>query len=585
MKTGMILLPVILTILAANGNAEAGASLTGTVRDPQGRPVSGTAVTLSSLTGAAGGATTSDAAGVYRFTGLPEGDYLLRAEAPGLAIFLAGGIHLSATREIVLELAGVREKVVVTASSTSQLPEEVSKAIAVIDQANSDARGDAAVADAVALAPGVRVQTLGGPGAFATIQIRGLRTEDTAVLVDGLRLRDASATQADASGLIEDLLLTDASRIEVMRGSGSSLYGTNAIGGVVNVITDEGGGRTRGSLLLEGGSLGLMRARAGSLPEDSTTTGFSRSSLGLAETDVTSGVGGDAPFRNASAQGRLTFHLWPSVRLIARFYAADSFSKVLGEPALLGNPSGNGIVNAIPLPSTLVRLYQDGTPLGEINTGNATFIQAPDDPDYTRASRFVSGALILDGQASPSLDYSVSYQLVSNGRRYGDGPAGVVYQPSSSTRSLYDGRIQTVDAQAHYRPGRWNLLSGGYEFESETYANDNTQQYIPAAASSTDVTQQSQSVFAQDQVKLFRDSLQISLAGRAQFFTLDSPAFLPIASSPYQGITFPSPSPAYTGDASVAYFLRASGTKLHAHAGRGYRAPSLFERFGTEADS
>src|SRR6201999_759712 len=118
--------------------------------------------------------------------------------------------------------------------------------------------------------------------------------EDTAVLVDGLRLRDASATQADASGLIEDLLFTDASRVEVLRGSGSSLYGTNAIGGVVNVITDEGGGRTRGSVLLEGGSLGTFRGRV------QLSGGFLRDrieySLGLADTDVTSGVGGAGPF-------------------------------------------------------------------------------------------------------------------------------------------------------------------------------------------------------------------------------------------------------------------------------------------------
>ena len=152
--------------------------------------------------------------------------------------------------------------------------------------------------------------------------------------------------------MIEDLLFTDANRVEVMRGSGSSLYGTNAIGGVINVITDEGGGRTRGSLLLEGGSLGAFRGRA------QFSGGFRNDriqySLGVAETDVTSGVGGDAPFRNTSTQGRVTFHLSPSIRLTARLYAADSFSKVLGEPDILGTPSGLGIVNAIPLSPALI---------------------------------------------------------------------------------------------------------------------------------------------------------------------------------------------------------------------------------------
>jgi iron complex outermembrane receptor protein len=434
----------------------------------------------------------------------------------------------------------------------------------------------------VTLTPGVRVQQLGGPGAYTTIQIRGLRVEDTAVLVDGLRLRDASATQADASGLIEDLLSTDTNQVEVMRGSGSSLYGTNAIGGVVNIITGEGGGRTRGSLLLEGGSLGAFRGRAqlaGEFRNDQI-----QYSLGVAETDVTSGVGGDAPYRNASLQSRVTFHLSPSVRLTARLYTADAFGKVLGQPDLLGNPSGLGIVNASALSPALVKLFQNGAPLSQLQTGNATFIPATDDPDSTRASRFVSAALILNGQASPNLDYSLSYQLVSAGRRYGNGPAGVDYQPAGSTRALYDGRIQTVDAQMHYHLGRFNLLSAGYEFERESFANDNTDQSNPAAASAVNVTQLSHSVFAQDQMQFFGDRLQISAAFRAQFFTLDSPLFTPLAAAPYQGIGFPSPTPAYTGDSSVAYFARKTGTKLRGHIGRGYRAPSLFERFGAGYD-
>jgi vitamin B12 transporter len=559
-----ILLYSLLCLTPATTLAESGASLQGMVKDPQGRPVAGTTLTLFSRTGAAGGATTSDSAGVYHFEGLPPGDYLLRAEAPGFAQALIENIHLNEgaaeTRGVNMSIAQAHEQVVVTASSTPQAPEHVSKAVSVIDQSDADARDASSLSDAVALAPGVRVQQLGGPGAFTTIQIRGLRTEDTAVLVDGLRLRDASATQADASGLIEDLLMTDASSVEVMRGSGSSLYGTNAIGGVINVITDQGGGRTRGGVLLEGGSLGTFRGRAqlaGGFLSDRI-----QYSLGFTDTYVADGVGGDAPFRDLSTQSSVTFHLSPSIRLTARLFGADTFSKVLGEPNILGSPTGLGIVEAT----------------------SATFTPAPDNPDSTRAARFVTAALILNGAASPSLDYSLSYQLVSNGRRYGDGPAGVGYQPTSSTRSLYDGRIQTVNAQVHYRLGRFNLLSGGYEFERENYANDNTQQYVPAAASATDVTQFSHSVFVQDQAQFFGDRLQISGAFRAQFFTLQTPVFSPLASAPYQGIAFPSPTPAYTGDGSAAYFFNKSGTKLRAHVGRGYRAPSLFERFGVGYD-
>ena len=85
-------------------------------------------------------------------------------------------------------------------------------------------------------------------------------------------------------------------------------------------------------------------------------------------------------------------------------------------------------------------------------------------------------------------------------------------------------------------------------------------------------------------MRFLGDRLQISGAFRAQFFALDIPIFTPSASAPYQGIGFAAPAPAYTGDSSAAYFLRKSGTKLRAHVGRGYRAPSLFERFGAGFD-
>ena len=582
----MIVRIALFAVLVTAANAESGATLAGIVKDPQGRAVPAASLTLVSRSASVSSAATSDSHGEYRFHGLPEGDYLVRAESPGFAPFVAEDIHLAAgaaeTRDVVLQLAGVREQVVVTASSTPQAPEEVSKAITVIDRTDAEARDNSALGDVVDLAPSVRVQQLGGTGAFTTIQVRGMRDADTAVLVDGLRLRDVSATQGDASGLIEDLLFTDATRVEVMRGSGSSLYGTNAIGGIVNVITDEGGGRTRGSVSLEGGSLDTFRGRAKLAGE--WKGGRIQYSFGVAETDVTAGLGGDQPFRDTNTQGRVTFHLSPTLQLVARIFAGNSFGKVLGEADVIGNATGVGIVNAVPLAPAQLNLYQTGVPISQLNGGNATFIPAPDDPDYTRASRFLTGALILTGQPSTKLDYSVSYQAVANSRRYGDGPAGVGYQPDGSTRSLYDGRIQTVNAHINYHLGSFNLLTAGYEFESENYANDNTDLSDSLAASATNVTQLSHTVFAQDQARFFGDRLQISGAVRAQFFALDTPVFSPLASAPYQDTAFPSPPAAYTGDGSIAYFFRKSATKLRAHVGRGYRAPSLFERFGAGYD-
>lgn len=541
-----------------------GASLSGTIKDPHGAAVPNATITLLSRTGAGDITTASDASGKYAFEHVAEGDYILRADATGFATFLAQNVHLASapqSLDVALQVAGLHQEVVVTASSTPQTPEMISKEISVIDAAEAETRNAFALTDVVELTPGVRVEQLGGAGAYSAIRIRGMRDQDTAVLVDGLRLRDASATQADASGLIENLLFTNANRVEILEGSGSSLYGTNAIGGVVNIITDEGGGRTHGSVLAEGGSLGTFRGRAqlgGGFEHDRI-----QYSAGLSDVNVVNGVDGDSPFRDVSAQGRVTFHFSPAFRLTARLFAADSFTKPKTSPSTFGALPPTGIIDAVPL---------------------GTFVPSPDNPDATLAARFISGALILNGQVSPHLEYSASYQVLSNSRRYGDGPAGVDFQPLGSTRSLYDGRIQTANAQVNYHAG-FNLLTAGYEFESENYANDNTDASNAAATSGVNITQRSNTMFVQDQVHLFGDRLQLSGAFRAQYFMLDRPIFAPLATAPFQDASFPSPPAAYTGDGSAAYFFRKTGTKIRGHVGRGYRAPSLFERFGTGYDA
>ena len=539
-------------------------SVSGSVKDPQGRPVVSAAVSLFSRTSSAMLTTTSDAQGAYRFDAVAAGEYLLRAEAPGFAVYLEERLHVDSavTREIALQLAGVREQVVVTAAGTSQASDEVSKSVTVVDRTEAEQRDVFALSSAVELAPAVRVQTLGGPVQEASIHIRGMRDIDTAVVVDGMRLRDAATLHGDATGLIEDLLFVDAGRVEVLNGAASSLYGTSAIGGVVNIVTDEGGGRTRGSVLTEGGSLGTMRGRAqvaGGALNDRL-----QYSVGLAYVNVTEGVDGDDPYRDTSAQGSVSYRLSNTLVLRARLFGGDSFGKNNSSPLQMGVLPASGIVNAVPF---------------------LTFLPGPDDPDSTRAGRFLNGALTLEGQPLAKLNYSLSFQTLDSSRRYGDGPAGTGYQPLGNQRSVYDGRIQTVNAQLHYQPSAAHLLTAGYEFESENYAFDFTDASDPGAASAVNATQKSHSLFVQDQTRWFGGRLLITGGFRAQYFSLDRPELLPLESAPYQGVAINSPPAAYTGDGSVAYFFRRTNTKLRGHVGRGYRVPSLYERFGSGFDS
>jgi iron complex outermembrane receptor protein len=181
---------------------------------------------------------------------------------------------------------------------------------------------------------------------------------------------------------------------------------------------------------------------------------------------------------------------------------------------------------------------------------------------------------------SESFGYSLAYHGLISDRTFKDGPQGVSFEPSRETLSEFDGRIHTFYALADFELGSWNFVTAGYELESETFINSSFPAN-PTENASVDVTQSSNTFYIQDQLSFLEGSLQISGAFRAQFFSLDDPIFSPVENAPYAGVQVEDPPRALTGDGSVAYFFRSSGTKLRAHVGNAYRAPSLFERFGT----
>ena len=574
------LLPILLS-LALAAAAAAPTDISVRVTDSHQAAVPGATVTLISSDDVRR-KVTADAIGSVRFTAVTAGQYFVQAEAAGFdasaprSIDLKGDGNMDVT--LSLGVAQVHSSIVVTASGTSQSTDELSKALTVVDVSAISLRDDRSVGEALVDVPGLRVQQLGGPGSTTYFKVRGLRNTDTAVLVDGLRLRDAAGTQADASGVLQDLVITDTSRIEVLRGTGSSLYGTDATGGVVNIVTDEGGGRTRGSVGVEGGSLGSVRGTAhlaGGLLQDRFQYSF-----GVTHWNVMSGVDGDSPARNTSGQGQATYRLSKIASISARIYAGDSFSFVRLTPRSVGVLPKTGIIDAIPVDLSEEHRYEAGTPLAQLVLGSATYLPAADNPDSTRAGRFFTGALRFSLHPSEKLGFTAQYQDLSTTRNYGDGPAGPGSQPAGNNLSRYVGRIQTANARMDASVGRFQHFDAGYEFEDEDFQN----RLLPPPPSGsffTDVSQRSNSIFAQDQIRLADGRLLFSAGYRAQFFSLHQPLFEPVSGAPFAGRTFTAPPTAQTGDVSAAYSIRRTGTKIRTHAGRGYRAPSLYERFGT----
>ena len=563
-----VILISILLVLASVGAIQAqtaGGAISGYIKDPQGANVPGATVRLYGRDRTFSLVTVTDANGAYSFKNLAPGEYLVEAEAKGFAVAPAQTLNVERGKETTLsttlELSGLRSTVVITASDTPQTVDEVSKALTVVRDQEIDERDELAIPEALRVVPGLRVQQLGGPGSLTSIKTRGLPSEDTAVLIDGIRFRDVAAPQGDASGFLEDLIVTDVGRVEVLRGSGSSLYGSNAVGGVVNIVTDEGGGPVHGSVLGEGGGLGLFRTRA-------QVAGGARHnrivySGGFSFFNVTRGLDDQDEARTTSGQGRILFRLSPTATLSGRIYTAKSRLQLNNNPEGLGTLPPTGIIEAIPF---------------------STFIPDVNDPDNFREANFFNGAITLTQRPTEAFGYTINYQGLVTNRSGINGPLGVGFQPfGGTTRSDFDARVHTLNARVDLRAGHFNYITGGYEFESESFANPSFQ-VNPADNSDVDVSQRSHSFFVQDQLRFLDDRLQISAAFRTQLFRLQQPVFTPAASAPYTGITFQSPPTAYTGDGSIAYTF-ATGTKLRGHIGNGYRAPSLFERFGTAFDS
>ncbi|MCL4759819.1 MAG: TonB-dependent receptor [Rhodocyclaceae bacterium] len=126
--------------------------------------------------------------------------------------------------------------VVVTATRQKQRADEVIASIEVIDRETIERAGQSSLVDLLQSLTGVRIATSGGPGANASMFLRGAESRHTLLLVDGLRVGSATSGQAT----LEAIPLAMVERIEILRGPASALYGSEAIGGVIQIFTRRG---------------------------------------------------------------------------------------------------------------------------------------------------------------------------------------------------------------------------------------------------------------------------------------------------------------------------------------------------------
>ncbi len=148
---------------------------------------------------------------------------------------------------------------IVSSATRTPLPvEQIPAGVSVVDRQDIETRGYASLTDALSALPGMHVVQQGGPGGVSSVFMRGANSNHVLVLRDGFPINDPSASNGLFNFGTETL--ADIERIEVIRGPMSSLYGSGAIGGVVNLISRRGNGTPRLQAEVTGG---IPRAFAG----------------------------------------------------------------------------------------------------------------------------------------------------------------------------------------------------------------------------------------------------------------------------------------------------------------------------------
>lgn len=555
-KVALLLVCFPVSMFAQTPGASQG-TIQGVVSDEQGAKIARAEVRLRSREGVQL-TTRSDQNGAFVFTNLKPGEYLIAIKAPGFSDFVSTDIRLESGQgeqvNLQLKVAAINESVVVTATGTAQRADEVSKVVSILDRQQIEDGHKYDLGETLRGVPGLRVQKQGSPGALTSLRLRGQRTSDTSLLFDGLRVRDASDINGSAVSLTSDLVPLSIDRVEILRGSGSSIYGTNAIGGVVNFVTTPSDEGTHFLFGAEGGGLKSFRERL----EGSggyKSFGFN---AGVNRIDVRRGVDGEDQYGNTVASGRLQFDINPSTAIVVHGYGTFANARLNDSPFALPAAFGTGQ----PFPRAVA---------------GQNFEPDFNNPDQGRRNRLLVGSARLTQRISESVSYSVAYQRVSSNRRNYNGPAidpqFASFYPFGDFEfvNVNKGITDTFDARVNLTLGRSNFATIGVEAENESLFQQSNPSF--SAFNNTTDKQRTFAIFGQDQMSFFQNRLQLSLGIRGQFYRLraaDRPGVL-------GNIDVKS---SVTGDGAIAYFFRSTNTKLRAHAGNGFRAPSLFERFG-----
>lgn len=447
----------------------------------------------------------------------------LWAASVSLCALVNGGAYAQSTAD-----PAPLPDIVITATRTPLAISQAGSAISVITAEEIAKESPKSVADVFRRVPGVTVTETGGPGGATAVRIRGAEARQTLVLIDGVRVNDPSSGSAEFD--FANLVATDIERIEVLRGPQSALYGSDAMGGVINIITRKGKGAPRASASIEGGSYGTKAARAAVSGSNGPvsyafsmtgfdTAGFSRYGYRIGRIQNTRFW----PLENDGAQrlgasGRVTVALSPDAELEVGGYGSFNGAEY-----------------------------------------DAAFGSLPDSPSRSQQRLFEGHTRLTAYTLDRMLRNTILVSASRTNRHYRDVSSFALPSLTWSNSSFTGDRV-AAEYQGDLNLGEFGLLSFGAKAERERLTSFG-REVLPFSTpeqETNDASQTTRSLYALHQFTLF-ENLHLSFGGRLDDVE-DSDRF-------------------GTWRATAAYEIPETGTKIRGSVGTGAKAPSLYQQF------
>jgi vitamin B12 transporter len=241
-----------------------------------------------------------------------------------LSVPLLLGLVALATPAVAQEANS--DQIIVTANRLETPLDTSTSAVSVLTDEDLVRRQSVFLVDALTTLPGVTVSQNGSFGGQASVRIRGAASEQTLVLIDGVTVNDPTSPGGGFNAAFLDA--NDIARIEVLRGPQSTLWGSDAIGGVINIITKRPEDGVGVGAYLEAGSFGTARAGAslsyGGERVDVRLGGALIGTDGISKADERDGNPEEDDYSNATLDGRIGFQATDILRIEAFGRYGDS---------------------------------------------------------------------------------------------------------------------------------------------------------------------------------------------------------------------------------------------------------------------